>query len=283
MFWFTVNTVARPIQNLAVVNLELTTLAYIFCALAMTFFWRDKPMEVRTAITLECKFEISKILEDSGNSIEGTYHSTPLDFVGREEWTGSLLWRYYVNILRRMKVVYSRPKVWPVKRFSSFNFPPLTRTMIIVVLFFGIAHSGIFIASWNFHYPTEIEKLIWHICSLGTMLIVIIGGVLETWFILFAAVQDRLCVSRTTEKQVASSQKKSLSRLEKGLRGVRNNCPDKDPAYNVPLHSIALTTPLCAAYTVFRWYILAEDIVGLRNLPDSVFKPVDWTRYLPHF
>lgn len=240
-------------------------------------------MEVRTAKSLKCRFEISTIPRYPNNSLEAIFYSTPMDFIGREEWTGSLLWRYYVNILRRMKIVCSRPKQKPIKRFSSFNFPPLTRTMIIVVLFFGIAHSGILMASWNFYYPTEVEKLLWHICSLGTMLIVTIGGIFETWFILFAAVQNRTSGSRTTEKQATSSHKKSLSRLEKGLHGVRNNTPGKNPAYDVPLHSIILTTPLCAAYTLFRFYILAEDIVGLRTLPASAFKTVDWTRYLPHF
>jgi len=280
MFWFTVNAIARPIQNLAMVNIEITTLSYIFCSLATSYFWAYKPMDVEVPIVLECKFEISKILLDAGDRAKDIYRFTPLDFVDREEWIGSRLWNWNVNILRKMRLVYSHPLVRPVERFTSFKFPQPTRPMVLVLLLFGFAYSGIFIAAWDFYYPTKVERLLWRICSLGSALIVVFGGLFETSFMLFLA--RRISRARKSLKLTAKGDEKLLISLEKGIRKARNNCPDKDPEYDVPLHSIIITTPLCAAYVVFRWYILAEDVIGLRKVPASAFKAVDWTRYIPH-
>jgi len=239
-------------------------------------------MDIESPIILESKFEISKILLDAGDSAKDIYRFTPLDFVDREEWIASRLWKYYVNILHKMKLVYSHPSVRPAERFTSFRFPQPTKPLILLLLLLSFAYSAIFVAAWNFYYPTEVEKLLWRICSLGSALIVIFGGVLETCYVLFIAAGNRISKARKSWNHTASKEENLLIGLEKGTRKARNNCPDKDPAFDIPLHSFIITTPLCATYIVFRWYILAEDIVGLRKVPASAFETVDWTRYIPH-
>jgi hypothetical protein len=295
MFWFSISTIARPAQTLALSHMEITTLGYIVCGLATTFFWRHKPMDVQCPEILICSTNIKEILCDSGDAAADTYRFTPLDFASRKEWAGSVLWRYYVNLLHKMNIIFEHQKVRPIQRFSSFSFPPVTREMALVTLSLSLVYSGIFVIPWNFYYITETERILWHICSVGIMVLVVVGGAFEISYMLLkskarspkatgiTSMKLRKTQSEAATSSIHALNKLSLSRVEKGLRAVRNNTPDKDPYYDVGLHSLIITTPLCALYTIFRAFILVEDIIALRQLPASSYGTVDWTLYFPHF
>ncbi|KAF2092472.1 hypothetical protein NA57DRAFT_50221 [Rhizodiscina lignyota] len=280
MFWFTLNTIARPTQRLAVTTLELTTLGYIFCALGTLCFWRNKPMDILYPVTLQCESELKKIVSEfPGASLE-EYHLTPLECISRKEWIGSQLWVYYVNILRRMRVVIIRPRVKPV----------LTRPMVFLMLLLSFSYTGIFVAGWNLYYPSNVERLLWRISTLGTLVVVVIGAIFEASYMFLRPnqISEEVDVPRDIEqtKQPGAparpSKEKKLSTLKRLLSKTRNNSPDQDPALEIPLHALLFTTPLCALYTIFRIYILIEDIISLRRLPVSAFVSVDWSMYIPH-
>jgi hypothetical protein len=40
--------------------------------------------------------------------------------------------------------------------------------------------------------------------------------------------------------------------------------------------------PGCAVYTIFRTYILVEDVIAFRALPADAYSTVDWWAFLPH-
>lgn len=60
-----------------------------------------------------------------------------------------------------------------------------------------------------------------------------------------------------------------------------NNTLQKDPSHDIPLRSILVTMPVLAAYAICRWYLLVEDMIGLRSLPPSAFETVDWMQCWP--
>jgi hypothetical protein len=66
------------------------------------------------------------------------------------------------------------------------------------------------------------------------------------------------------------------------LGALRNASPDKDPNLAVPLRLIVPVTFFCFFYCLFRGYILVEDLMSLRSLPESAFATVDWSKYIPH-
>ena len=66
--------------------------------------------------------------------------------------------------------------------------------------------------------------------------------------------------------------------------GVRNLSVNKeDPLLYIPLRIWVPITVTCALYSFARAYVLMEDVIGLRKLPESAFKTVDFTRWVPHF
>lgn len=289
MFWFTLSTVTRPIKNLAVTTLEITTLGYIICTLGTLYFWRDKPMDIYCPVVLDCQIPLEQILGDRMEPGDQWYCDTPLDYISREEWIGSRLWTYYVNILRRMRVVHVRPMAKPKQRFSSFNFPALDRKMMLLTLLLALCYTAVFVAGWNCHYNSHTERIMWRISSLGTMIIVLIGGVFEISFAILDSWKGRGGFTgpdtELAEQAIvrASPTKKShKTKWKAALDEFRNNSPEKDPALDIPIRSLMITTPLCALYTIFRIFILTEDIISLRELPVSAFVAIEWSTYVPH-
>ncbi|OAP62704.1 hypothetical protein AYL99_01931 [Fonsecaea erecta] len=278
IIWFVLNVIARPTQKLAVTTIEITTIASIVCTLGVNFCWRHKPMDVGTAIVLETDRSMYDILEDAGDLCSEPYKTTPLDFLSREEWIGTKLWSYNVNILRKLHIVRQRPRVLPIQHLSSFNFPKLSTGGTVVCLSMAVAYSAILMIAWNFEFPSSAERQIWRICSSLTMALTLVVGIVE-----IALPSPRNPKDEEACDGTEMTQKTPSPNVFERIANKRfNNSLDKDPALDVPVKSMLLTQPICAIYTVCRIYVLLEDLIGLRALPATVFQNVDWAVYLPH-
>jgi len=84
------------------------------------------------------------------------------------------------------------------------------------------------------------------------------------------------------EPQSETKGRRSKRKLDEILEQLRNNSPDQDPAMYIPLKVWIPTTLLCAIYAISRLYVLIEDVIGLRQLPESAFETVKWASFLPH-
>lgn len=82
--WFCANIIGRLIQGLAIMAIEVTTVAFIYCGLIMMFLWRHKPAGIGTAETLYKNTSIRDILLAGGAAAEKPYKKTPLEFVCRK-------------------------------------------------------------------------------------------------------------------------------------------------------------------------------------------------------
>lgn len=292
MFWFTLSTVSRPIKGYAMTTLEITTLAYTFCTIAILFFWRHKPMDVQYPFVLPCDYSLDQIVDRNGRNAADQYYITPLEFVSREEWIGSKLWTYYVNLLRKLSIIHVYEKPLPIRHVTSFNFMPPDRPFLFIMLLMSLAYSSIFVAAWKFHFPSEIERILWQTCSLGTLCIVLLGGTFEVIQIVREMhTRRRFTPDSDSENQIALAPapirshplpKEPTTRVEVILQNARNKCPDKDPHYDVPIRSLLITTPLCALYCIFRAFIILEDLISFRDLPASTFMAIEWSTYVPH-
>ncbi|KAJ4520088.1 hypothetical protein HRR75_001951 [Exophiala dermatitidis] len=284
IIWFTLNVIARATQKLAITTLELTTIGFIFCTLGFNMCWKDKPMDITTTIRLKSNYTIEHILQEAGDNAREPYRFTPLDFVGREEWICTQMWKYNVNILRSLCLVRQRPKVRPIERLSSFNFPRLSRQAAMVTILVALTYSAIFMAAWNFEFPSTVEQLLWRICASLTLAITFLVGIIEVFLFWPGQAQEGTTVySKEAESNLPGGFGGQIKLVVMRLACKHfNNSPDKDPALDVPMKSMLLTQPICAVYTVCRIFIVLEDIIGLRALPVTVFQNVDWTVYWPH-
>ena len=289
--YFLVTTLARIAQGLAITTLELTVVGFIFCTLLSSICWWHKPTDVQMGHVFKLTKTMDDILKDAGDEADGTYQDTPLDFVSREVWAGTAIWPYYVNILRRLRLFPERHKARPIDRLSSFDFrkPPSQRSEMIV-LWVGLAYAAIFFAAWNFYFPSDTERLLWRVFAILQCAICISVGAFEIYYYNAWPTTSRPAIQsthRTISIDAERADEKPGMRLRSSFRSFWNkpvnNSISKHSSLDVPLRSLLITTPLCAAHCICRWYLLLEDLIGLRSVPSSAFLAVDWTRYWPSF
>jgi hypothetical protein len=295
MIWFTLNVIARPTQGLALTTLEITTMAFVFSTVGTCFCWRWKPMDVTTTISVEGTTTMEQITHDAGPAISGQYKNSPLDFLGPHDWIMTLLWRFNVNILRRLGLIRKSPKVWRARRLTSFNFPAISHVSGLFILCFGMAYSAIFLAAWNFTFPSSTEALLWRICASVVFGLTPVVGVVEILSIKSGR-QRHVEVGMPqgfaipSQQHPRASQQASQNRATPNQVQTAKSDPSKSSARlsvlstsGLPLRALRFTEPIAAIYTTCRLFILVEDIIGLRALPASAFQTVNWTAYWPHF
>lgn len=284
---FLLSTIARLAQGLAISTLELTVIANIFCTFLIYLCWWKKPTDLMTTMCFPLKTDMRTIIKKADpNATE--YRETPLDFVSRDDWEGSLLWNYYVNILIHLGLleIFGRQKQRPAQRLTSFNFPrPASRAWALLVAVIGLIYVSIFFVAWNFLFPSYEEMCLWRAVTLVQVAICLAAAVIQLTS--FDSKQHQPMVSHDIEKNVIgytrTSQKPTMLRRLRELwnRPCNNEPTGNFPSLSVPLHSVLIMSPICATYVVCRWVVLTMDVVGLRALPASAFQTVDWSRYLP--
>ncbi|MCJ1386696.1 hypothetical protein MMC17_009822 [Xylographa soralifera] len=293
VLWFVVNCIGRGIQRLSTTTLELTTVGFVFCMLFTSLCWRHKPTGIKRPITLRCKTTVERILLVAGDGAKERYRYTPLDFVSRKEWSFSLFWAYDQNILRCLHLpIFGRSSTTlPRNRIPNANWPELDTLRSAYAWILSLVYGTIFVVCWNFAFPSDVERLLWRISSVGTMAIVVFGPIFEYCFIRNARFPEGLPhtpLPMENDPEYGSGHRGWIgiqafkSTVRKVAASLRNNSLNQDPALTVPLRALIPLTILCAIYTIFRAYILIEDVLSLRLLPASTFETVSWAGYLPH-
>ena len=197
------------------------------------------------------------------------------------------MWAYYTQILKNiLNIIWKQPKKRkPYDHIPSDNWPKPNSTLIeplggLVVL----AFSATFMIGWNFHFPTQVERIIWRVASVFNLGYGLVGG-LTVWYWQQAPPHERRN-GQESPGNIPKVKEKGLEKLRilpsKFMSKLRNNSPDNDPQLEVPLRFFIPCLVLCFFYVIFRAYILIEDVIGLRSLPSSAYDSVDWSGYIPH-
>ena len=260
LFWFVINVVARSAQNLAITTLEMTTIGFVFCSLCTFIVWRQKPQDVTEPIRLTPKATMAEILVQAGPMAAEPYSYTPMDFAARRRhWFGKI-WSYLWHIPEHLGI-HLHPRKRPIDKIWDDEFTEVGFFGSFVLAFVQFGFAGIHVAAWNFHFPTDAERLLWHVATLY-----IVASMVLTWLILSYAFDFRLRIREYWDP---------------GLKGERQSLPGIHES-DVPFSS-KLTIPLGALYMFARASILLEDLVNLRQLPVSAYSSVNWNAFIPHF
>lgn len=261
ILWFLVQAIGRRAQHLAVSTIELTSLAFIFCTLIASFFFRHKPRDVETPFVLPCEATVAEILEIAGERSRKAYVETPLDFIKPPITRTSLVAPFWFGV--RVCFEWKTNRDLPVKKFGNSKTTPPRGIKIVDIAYttiINIAYFSIHLAGWNFVYPSKIEQVLWRTSSLtllGLLLFylaaVALGTMMASW------------LARTFFK----------NNEETTVLGVAGLLPR--------WAAIMVHGPVIGAYGLARCYILAEGFVNLRALPVTAFAMVDWSNFFPHF
>lgn len=153
-----------------------------------------------------------------------------------------------------------------------------------------LGFAGIHIAAWGFRFPTSTEALLWHICTIYTIVAMTLYWLVDTYTFQLHPVLLRcwkaglrrckiMTGSDTTdEKQPSALRVKAHAVAEK----IRNNSPHKDADLYAPLKSLIPITSVAAIYCLARGYIVMDDLINLRLLPASAYASVNWSVFIPH-
>jgi len=289
ILWFVVGAIGRAFQHLEVTILELATIGFIVCTLGTSFFWRHKPMDFGHALVIRPeKATLQEILIDAGQQAQRPYRRTPLDFVGMEQWSWDIYWAYWLGTLTKFLGINFHSRKRPMKKIPDDYFPLLTKSSMVILFFFQTGYASVHIGGWNFHFPTEIEKQMWHITTLG-----IIAAMLAYWIIHFytyaipAALRERrgeppvenLYSNYDTKKPKSGF----LSRMRYGLGRLKNNSYPHDPTLDIPFRALIPILMCVVVYCFCRAFVILESFINLRALPPSAYVCVQWSDFFPHF
>jgi hypothetical protein len=281
--WFTINSLARLIQRKGLTIGELTTLSFIFCTMATSYYWRHKPSDVECAIELKTPSKIADILRDAGDAAQLPYRNTPLDFVSRQEWTVSRHWVYWRFLLRKLHIeplIFRFPKGRPLKRIQddTFFLPP-PRNCYIYMLLTSI-HCAIFLAGWNFEFPTPIERTLWRIVP-----VLQLASSLSAMFYIALIELARPRLQERSENHDAEKACLPFGMFET-FRGHTQRLPrlgeKHDPSLQIGIMKFIFFSTLAGTYAICRIFILLEDWISIRSVPPSIYESVEWSRFLPH-
>ena len=289
ILWFLVGTVGRAFQHLEITILELSTIGFIVCSLGTSFFWRHKSVDFGHAIVIRPeKATLQEILVNAGKQAQQPYRRTPLDFVGMEQWSWDIYWAYWLGTLRVFLGIRFHSRKRPIEKIPDDYYPLLNTSSMIILFVFQTGYASVHIGGWNFHFPTEVERNMWHITTLG-----IISSMLTYWIVHFYSYAIPAALRRRrgeppvenpySDYNTKKPKKGFLCRVRWALGRLKNNSDPRDPSLDIPFRSLIPILTCVIVYCLCRAFVILESFINLRALPPSAYDCVQWADFLPHF
>ncbi|KAK4041490.1 hypothetical protein C8A01DRAFT_14747 [Parachaetomium inaequale] len=174
VLWFSASELQRVREGLPMTTFELTALAFSLTMLITSLCWYAKPT-ISSSTTLYTKEgksigEIRSVARDSTHpGLPSTWYRTPLDFISPyRRFRIDVHWSYYEQLTYMVNIpLFSREiKARPWDRLPSEAFLVIDLALLAPAFVVLIGFSLSPLAAWNFHFPTEGEKLAWRVCSI---------------------------------------------------------------------------------------------------------------------
>lgn len=217
----------------------------------------------------------------------------------RNDWIVNVGWVYHKHLLRRIANILLSP-FWSKSQKPTFetlferksnciasdHFPPHSFNAEFYCGILMVMYSGIFLCAWNFYFPTTIERVFWHTASVITLAFTwpCGYGLMYLDYVYFGR-------SKYTRREPGWAED-LLDRLCKVMKwkvppptaradAMKQHLSERPWRAYLPRPALAYCVMMCAFYCLARAYMLAEDFISLRRLPNSVYETVPWTQYLP--
>lgn len=255
--YFCLQLFERGIHHLPITPLEFLTLSFVFCGVLTLYSWRNKPLDAETPVVLRTERSLNSILVDAGNRVPKRYMTTPLDFVNPPH-RFSTVRPFWFALQYSTGLGSPRTKIRPIEFFAnSKTYPPRGTSVRLVVLelFCGVAYHCIHLASWNYHFPSSLERLLWHFTSLGLAVEVVVYS--------FFIVLVQLLAPRVFKREF-NNVEEVLVVLPQWMQFV-------------------ICDGAVGFYGVARIYMITACFMALRAVPLATYASVNWCDYLPHF
>ena len=291
--WFVIDIILRASQNLAITALELSTAAFVMLGVATSLCWMSKPADIESPDYITTETDLADILKDAGSLAARVYYYTPLDFASREEWSWSIVWSQGLNYLRSLHIAPS-PPARPVPRIQNTIVPVIDGWIYGLFVLVSLGYFAIFLAGWNFSFPTKIECVLWRAASttsILTPLAVLVA--IQFSYHWYPSLKNKLKfgagvpLQSGADAQAMAEVRRDRSKQRNWLRALAatlsNNTLLKDPALDAPPALVLAIWFFGVFYASARAYIAVADFIELRSLPASAYDTVNWSSIWPHF
>lgn len=245
--WMVIQLLVRVCRHLPSSQLELVTFAFAICSIITYIALLEKPKDVALTKTLQAlRYPTADELLDI--ALAGP--STLFRFRAGYWIPGNSIHHFGSSSVFNASGLSIRQKVEKLDANASYSRVVFILTGCIGATLFGSLH----LISWNFHFPTPIERLLWRVAICVTIGFPLIGAVAQG---LFAQIfQSR---TRKPDKHGDAEQyQRSYLRITASLIGVVGIC-----------------------YSFVRLFVLVEVFRSLAYLEPDTYKTT-WAVSVPH-
>ncbi|KAK4442782.1 hypothetical protein QBC34DRAFT_418206 [Podospora aff. communis PSN243] len=141
--WLIMSSIARVYKGYAITELELATMAFIVCALAMYFFWWHKPFGIEQRWVMVRVVSPGQIFTRPDGPYPRIYHDqqrlSDLD-------TGGFIDLVLQNAL----------EIADFEGFSEYKY-----YQTIALYLSGMAFSAVHVTAWNWEFPSRVIQILW--------------------------------------------------------------------------------------------------------------------------
>lgn len=181
--------------------------------------------------------------------------------------------------------IFSRPcSSRPWDRFPSDTWLCPSFAWTIPATCVTVVFSVLLIAGWNFHFPTNTEKVMWRVCSIYHAVFSLYGA--SYYLIEMLKSRKRPSYSSHSRQHLRPIEEGLQLALETGsyrsipivssfLNKWFDTLPNQDPEARIPLRVLIPVTITCAVYVLCRVFIYTEDFISLREQPFNVYISTD--------
>ncbi|KAF2421080.1 hypothetical protein EJ08DRAFT_738331 [Tothia fuscella] len=147
--WLIPQLIGRASQGLAMMKLELSASAVVFCTFGTFVCWLQKPSNVRTGTVLQLEAPTEEILSDAGEKAAAPYIHTTLDFVAKESFTFGYDVMGFFNLR-------CDDRDRPLQRFPNDRFPDISTIEKFGLFCWTTAYAASHLLAWHWTFPTRI-------------------------------------------------------------------------------------------------------------------------------
>ncbi|KAK4691579.1 hypothetical protein P7C71_g5445, partial [Lecanoromycetidae sp. Uapishka_2] len=159
--WLMSQVISRLCQHRAVTLLEVSSTAYVCCAIIAYVAWWKKPQDCNLPIFITCSDEAMKEIQD-------------------KFWDGNALGHSWAEFLWAGRLPIG---AWSLKtRRPSTSFSSLTLTDLWALIAPTIAVGGVHIASWNIGLPSKVEHWMWRASTICCSIIPVLFAILVHFY-----------------------------------------------------------------------------------------------------
>lgn len=148
--WFVAHAGSRLIQNKAITLLEVSTMAYVLCAIIMYGFWWNKPQDCTSPIIIACT-------EDALGKVSPSAYND-------EKW---------------FEFLWAGRKEFSTVSSREFDDRAVIGYLFLIPAIFGAVH----VSSWNITLPSQFELWMWRasalFCLIGPLVFILVSGLMD--------------------------------------------------------------------------------------------------------